>query len=155
MKRNLFKYIRLYILSIIFFTPSFAWSSDLNEIAIQESMKVLDSFMSTFNSRDMKTWSKTLNYPHVRLAGGKVTVWSTQEEYAAEDIFERLASTGWNYSAWLSREVILVSEDKVHISTVFQRYDKDNKPMKKYQSLYIVTRQNGEWGVQARSSLAP
>ena len=155
MKKNLFKYIRLYILSIIFFTPSFAWSSDLNEIAIQESMKVLDSFMSTFNSRDMKTWSKTLNYPHVRLAGGKVTVWSTQEEYAAEDIFERLASTGWNYSAWLSREVILVSEDKVHISTVFQRYDKDHNPMKKYQSLYIVTKQNGEWGVQARSSLAP
>ena len=155
MKRNLFKYIRLYILSIIFFTPSFTWSSDLNEIAIQESMKVLDSFMSTFNSRDMKTWSKTLNYPHVRLAGGKVTVWSTQEEYAAEDIFERLASTGWNYSEWLSREVILVSEDKVHISTVFQRYDKDHNPMKKYQSLYIVTKQNGEWGVQARSSLAP
>lgn len=155
MKRNLFKYIRLYIFSIIFFTPSFSWSSDLNEIAIQESMKVLDSFMSTFNSRDMKTWSKTLNYPHVRLAGGKVTVWSTQEEYAAEDIFERLASTGWNYSAWLSREVILVSEDKVHISTVFQRYDKDHNPMKKYQSLYIVTKQNGEWGVQARSSLAP
>ena len=155
MKRNLFKYIRLYIFSIIFFTPSFTWSSDLNEIAIQESMKVLDSFMSTFNSRDMKTWSKTLNYPHVRLAGGKVTVWSTQEEYAAEDIFERLASTGWNYSAWLSREVILVSEDKVHISTVFQRYDKDHNPMKKYQSLYIVTKQNGEWGVQARSSLAP
>ena len=155
MKKNLFKYIRLYILSIIFFTPSFTWSSDLNEIAIQESMKVLDSFMSTFNSRDMKTWSKTLNYPHVRLAGGKVTVWSTQEEYAAEDIFERLASTGWNYSAWLSREVILVSEDKVHISTVFQRYDKDHNPMKKYQSLYIVTKQNGEWGVQARSSLAP
>ena len=155
MKRNLFKYIRLYILSIIFFTPSFAWSSDLNEIAIQESMKVLDSFMSTFNNRDMKTWSKTLNYPHVRLAGGKVTVWSTQEEYAAEDIFERLAPTGWNYSAWLSREVILVSEDKVHISTVFQRYDKDHNPMKKYQSLYIVTKQNGVWGVQARSSLAP
>ena len=155
MKRNLFKYIRLYIFSIIFFTPSFSWSSDLNEIAIQESMKVLDSFMSTFNSRDMKTWSKTLNYPHVRLAGGKVTVWSTQEEYAAEDIFERLASTGWNYSEWLSREVILVSEDKVHISTVFQRYDKDHNPMKKYQSLYIVTKQNGEWGVQARSSLAP
>ena len=155
MKRNLLKYIRLYILSIIFFTPSFTWSSDLNEIAIQESMKVLDSFMSTFNSRDMKTWSKTLNYPHVRLAGGKVTVWSTQEEYAAEDIFERLASTGWNYSEWLSREVILVSEDKVHISTVFQRYDKDHNPMKKYQSLYIVTKQNGEWGVQARSSLAP
>lgn len=155
MKRNLFKYIRLYILSIIFFTPSFTWSSDLNEIAIQESMKVLDSFMTTFNSRDMKTWSKTLNYPHVRLAGGKVTVWSTQEEYAAEDIFERLASTGWNYSGWLSREVILVSEDKVHISTVFQRYDKDHNPMKKYQSLYIVTKQNGRWGVQARSSLAP
>lgn len=132
-----------------------SWSEQNNKLAIENAMQVLDSFMTSFNARNMEEWSETLNYPHVRFAGGKVTVWDTKEEYSAIDIFERLASTGWHHSAWLSRKVILVSENKVHISTIFQRYDENNNPLKQYQSLYIVTNKDGHWGVQARSSLAP
>ena len=132
-----------------------SWSEQNNKLAIENAMQVLDSFMTSFNARNMEEWSETLNYPHVRFAGSKVTVWDTNEEYSAIDIFERLASTGWHHSAWLSRKVILVSENKVHISTIFQRYDENNNPLKKYQSLYIVTNKDGHWGVQARSSLAP
>lgn len=132
-----------------------AWSEQDNKNAIDEAMLVLDSFMHNFNLRDMKTWSETLNYPHVRFAGSEVTVWDTKEEYSAIDIFDGLASTGWHHSAWLSRKVTLASENKVHISTIFQRYDENNNPLKQYQSLYIVTNKDGHWGVQARSSLAP
>ena len=133
-----------------------AWAEDTEESdSINKAMQVLDSFMYSFNTRDMNSWSETLNYPHVRIAGGKVTVWDTKEEYSATNVFNRLTATGWDHSAWVSRDVVLVSKNKVHISTVFQRYDKDNNPMKKYQSLYIVTNDEGHWGVQARSSLAP
>ena len=132
-----------------------SWSEQNDKLAIENAMQVLDSFMTSFNARNMEEWSETLNYPHVRFAGSKVTVWDTNEEYSAIDIFERLASTGWHHSAWLSRKVILVSENKVHISTIFQRYDENNNPLKQYQSLYIVTNKDGHWGVQARSSLAP
>lgn len=133
-----------------------AWADDTEESdSINKAMQVLDSFMYSFNTRDMNSWSETLNYPHVRIAGGKVTVWDTKEEYSATNVFNRLTATGWDHSAWLSKDVVLVSKNKVHISTVFQRYDKDNNPMKKYQSLYVVTNDEGHWGVQARSSLAP
>ena len=132
-----------------------SWSEQNDKLAIENAMQVLDSFMTSFNARNMEEWSETLNYPHVRFAGSEVTVWDTKEEYSAIDIFERLASTGWHHSAWLSRKVILVSENKVHISTIFQRYDENNNPLKQYQSLYIVTNKDGHWGVQARSSLAP
>jgi len=132
-----------------------SWSEQNNKLAIENAMQVLDSFMTSFNARNMEEWSETLNYPHVRFAGSEVTLWDTEEEYSAIDIFERLASTGWHHSAWLSRKVILVSENKVHISTIFQRYDENNNPLKQYQSLYIVTNKDGHWGVQARSSLAP
>ena len=138
----------------IFFSLD-SWSEQNSKLAIENAMRVLDSFMTHFNARDMEQWSETLNYPHVRFAGSEVTVWDTKEEYSSVDIFDRLRSTGWHHSAWLSRKVILVSEDKVHISTVFQRYDKSNNPLKQYQSLYIVTNKDGRWGVQARSSLAP
>jgi len=133
-----------------------AWADDTEESdSINKAMQVLDTFMYSFNARDMNSWSETLNYPHVRIAGGKVTVWDTKEEYSATNVFNRLTATGWDHSAWLSKDVVLVSKNKVHISTVFQRYDKNNNPMKKYQSLYVVTNDEGHWGVQARSSLAP
>ena len=132
-----------------------SWSEQNNKLAIENAMQVLDSFMTSFNARNMEEWSETLNYPHVRFAGSEVTLWNTKEEYSSIDIFERLSSTGWHHSAWLSRKVILVSKNKVHISTIFQRYDENNNPLKQYQSLYIVTNKDGHWGVQARSSLAP
>ena len=132
-----------------------SWSEQNNKLAIENAMQVLDSFMTSFNARNMEEWSETLNYPHVRFAGSEVTLWNTKEEYSSSDIFERLSSTGWHQSAWLSRKVILVSKNKVHISTIFERYDENNNPLKQYQSLYIVTNKDGHWGVQARSSLAP
>jgi|TARA_B110000444_G_scaffold61961_1_gene57972 Fe-S cluster biosynthesis and repair protein YggX len=145
---------KIFLVMAIFFSLD-SWSEQNSKLAIENAMRVLDSFMTHFNARDMEQWSETLNYPHVRFAGSEVTVWDTKEEYSSVDIFDRLTSTGWHHSAWLSRKVILVSEDKVHISTVFQRYDENNNPLKQYQSLYIVTNKDGHWGVQARSSLAP
>lgn len=146
---------KLILLITVFLAVSVLGLEKEKSTSIDQAMQVLDSFMYSFNARDMGRWSDTLNYPHVRLAGGKVTVWQTKEIYSAASIFPGLVSTGWDHSAWVSREVVLVSEKKVHISTVFQRFDKENNPMGKYQSLYIVTNDAGHWGVQARSSLAP
>ncbi len=125
------------------------------ESAIDGAMQALDEFMLTFNSRDPEAWAATLNYPHVRFASGSVTVWNSAEELAQGGTFERLPRTGWDHSHWLSRDVALVSPGKVHVNTVFQRFNSDNEPIGTYQSLYIVTLVDGHWGTQARSSLAP
>ena len=56
------------------------WSAEKDQPeSVDQAMQVLDSFMLTFNSRDMEEWSETLNYPHVRLAGGGVKVWANKE----------------------------------------------------------------------------
>ena len=70
-------------------------------------------------------------------------------------MFESLEEAGWHHSKWVSRDFDLVSEEKVHVSVVFQRYDKENNPHSKFEALYVVTKINSTWGVQARSSLAP
>lgn len=130
--------------------------ADENARAIAGAMAALDDFMRTFNNRDMQTWAATLHYPHVRFASGTVTVWQNAEEFAQQSTFNNLAAIGWDHSHWLSREPVLVSSGKVHINTVFQRFDSNNEPIGTYESLYIVTRdEHGHWGTQARSSLAP
>jgi hypothetical protein len=118
-------------------------------------MGAMDAFMLAFNARDPQAWAASLNYPHVRFASGTVTVWETAAEFAETRAFETLPSTGWDHSHWLTRDVTLASAGKVHIATVFQRYNSDNEIIGTYQSLYIVTEVDGHWGTQARSSLAP
>lgn len=132
-----------------------AQDHDGNTRAIDNAMSALDEFMEAFNSRDMKAWAATLNYPHVRFASEAVTVWMNAEEFERGATFDRLPRTGWDHSSWLARDVSLVSPGKVHVNTVFQRFNDKNEPIGTYESLYIVTLVDGHWGTQARSSLAP
>ncbi len=128
------------------------WADEAYE---DEALGVLDEFMRSFNARDMTAWAETLHFPHVRFASGQVAVYESAEVFAARNVFAQLAATGWDHSHWLRREVVLSSPEKVHFATTFQRFNVDNEPIGTYESLYIVTRIDGEWGIQARSSLAP
>ena len=132
-----------------------AQTSVEEEEAIAGAMGAMDEFMLGFNARDPEAWAASLNYPHVRFASGSVTVWDSAEEFAQTLAFESLPSTGWDHSHWLTRDIVLVSSEKVHIATVFQRFNSDNEVLFTYESLYIVTKVDGHWGTQARSSLAP
>ena len=125
------------------------------EEAVAGAMEAMDAFMLGFNSRDPQAWAASLNYPHVRFASGTVTVWDSAEEFSQTLAFESLPASGWDHSHWLTRDVVLVSSAKVHIATVFQRFNSDNEVLFTYESLYIVTKVDGHWGTQARSSLAP
>ncbi len=132
-----------------------AQENDDIEQAIAGAMGAMDEFMLGFNARDMERWAASLNYPHVRFASGTVTVWETEEEFAAGRTFQNLPASGWDHSHWLTRDVTLAAPGKVHIATVLQRFNSDNEIIGTYESLYIVTKVDGHWGTQARSSLAP
>lgn len=142
------------LLSLASLSAAAQYSAEEEE-AIAGAMGAMDAFMLGFNARDPEAWAASLNYPHVRFASGGVTVWESAEEFSQTRAFENLARTGWDHSHWLSRDVVLVSAEKVHIATVFQRFNSANEVLFTYESLYIVTKVEGHWGTQARSSLAP
>lgn len=89
----------------------------------------------------------------MRFASGAVTV--IEPGFHKPEMFGRGALSEWNHSAWLRREVIHAGPDKVHIDTRFARYRKDGSLIAAFDSIYIVTRVNGRWGIQGRSSFAP
>ncbi len=122
--------------------------------ALITGCKVLDDFMTGFNSRDSLKWAQTLNYPHVRVAGSEVIVWNTPEDYAKANDLQQFAKTGWNHSQWDWRRLVQSSDDKLHFLVQFSRYNDAGKPVAAYESLYILTKKNNHWGVQARSSFA-
>lgn len=52
------------------------------------------------------------------------------------------------------RKIIHCGPDKVHVAVRVTRYKKDGTPIQTFDSLYVVTNQNGKWGIQMRSSYA-
>ncbi len=123
--------------------------------AERNARKAMDQFMDAFNSRDVKAWAATLNYPHVRFASNTVAVYNNGEDFvrANADYPRRLAP--WHHSRWESMKVIQSGPDKVHFAVEFIRYDASGKEIGRFPSLYIVTVANGHWGIQGRSSFAP
>ena len=117
-------------------------------------MQCLDDFMTTWNARDLAAHAATFNYPSVRIASGKIRMIDTAASHHPQ-MFERMVASGWHHSAWLRRNIIHSSDDKVHFDTRFGRYRDDDSVIGEYDSIYIVSKQDGHWGVQARSSFAP
>jgi hypothetical protein len=124
-----------------------------------EALRVLDEFMANFNNRDHAAMAALFHFPHVRIAHGEVFIWNSAEEFLAArtpaDQERFVRATGWHRTEWDSREVIQVGERKVHIAVRFTRYREDGSVIGAYNSLYIVTKRNGRWGIQARSSYVP
>lgn len=119
----------------------------------KEVLKVLDDYMNTFNAKDAKAWQNTYHFPHFRLASGTMSV---LEKYGDLDatVFDKLKKAGWDHSKWDHRNVVQGSSTKVHVDTRFSRYRIDGSLIGTYESLYVLTLENGKWGVKLRSSYA-
>ena len=120
---------------------------------LKSALTALDDYMAGLNRGDEAAANEACNFPHVRLAGGKVTVWQKPGDYKLAD-FRARAGDGWARSQWDERTPIHVGADKVHLKVEFSRWRADESLIGRFQTIYIVTRQDGHWGIQARSSFA-
>jgi hypothetical protein len=120
----------------------------------------MDGFMEAFNREDLQALRETwFHYPHVRFHSGKVAIFQTAEEHRNNLVWQQRdaasgQSAGWARTAWDYVEPVDAGAGKVHFRVQFTRYRADGSAIGSYKSLYIVTFQDGRWGIQGRSSWA-
>jgi hypothetical protein len=135
-------------------------TSKTPDAAMRESIQalcntVLDEFMQALNAHDAAGMDACMHFPHTRFAGNAVKVYQAAGDNPM-DLFARLqAEDGWSYSRWESREVIQHNATKAHVALSYTRFRADGSVIGVYESLYILTRVDGRWGIQARSSFGP
>jgi hypothetical protein len=129
-------------------------SHDIDPEEKKEVLLVLDNYLSAFNAKNLTAWEATYQFPHYRLASGKMSVLDHAGILDSAKVFGPLVQSGWNYSKWNHRNIIQASDDKVHVDTQFSRYKADGTLIGTYESLYVLTKENGKWGVKLRSSFA-
>ncbi len=133
-----------------------AYAEDAETAAVAEARAVMDEFLKTFNARDEEAWADTLLFPHVRIASGTVMVHPDKAAFvAARDLDEFARTNNWNHSEWDSVELIQAGPDKVHFKVVFSRFNPAGERYVTFDSLYILQKVDGRWGIRARSSFAP
>ena len=120
--------------------------------AVDKAIAVLDRFMAALNAGDETALLATLNFPHYRLAGGRMRVWDQPGAYLGD--FLAQAGADWHHSGWDFRKVIAAGAAKVHLDVQFTRYRADYSAIGSFRSLWIVAEDTGRWAVAVRSSFA-
>ena len=118
---------------------------------------VMLEYLRSFNAKDVERWSKTMLFPHIRIASGGIILYPTASDLESKiDLHQFAKDNNWSRSEWKTLDVIQASPDKVHVKVEFTRFDKTGEPYVSYNSLYVLQREkNGDWGIRARSSFAP
>ena len=111
-------------------------------------------FIEAFNLQDHKRLAGSLNYPHARLANGKIVMVDSAEQFESlsEKGESRLQTEGWHHTEVSSLEVIHSTSDKEHISLRVARCDQQGVAYNSFNTLWVATLIGGHWGIQFRSS---
>ena len=127
---------------------------------VEEHAKAaVDAFQDAFNAQDHERLAAALNYPHVRLWSGVFTQIETPEEFAEISQTRAIATRGGGLAShhdglsgrWCRRD----PPDKAHCALINHRISPRRRLRSvyhKFDTLWIITKQDGHWGVKFRSS---
>jgi hypothetical protein len=149
------KLFAAFLLTVLVVQPLAVEAEEFDQARVeQQAMQVLDEFMASFNGRDPVALADTYHFPHYRLARGAMSIWDTKDAAVQSHIttYQTLPDSGWHRSEWLQRRVDAISASKVHVTTRFIRLREDGSEIGTYNSLYILIRKDGVWGIKMRSS---
>ena len=128
----------------------------INDEFEENAVKAAISFMDNFNNQDNIGCSNACNFPHTRIGKGGRLIITEKPPIQNEEFFEGFTNVyGWNHSCWDYRQVIQSDLNKVHLQVQFSRYRVDGSKIGVFPSLWVITNQDGHWGIKMRSSFAP
>lgn len=118
----------------------------------ERAVKTANAWMKTYNNRDLAGCDNAVNFPLIRL-GMKGLIIFKKPPLLPPKFFERFSNaTGWNHTCWEYRHVIHSCETKVHLSLEHTRYRADGGVIDTCPAIWVITNQNGHWGIKIRSS---
>ncbi len=118
------------------------------------------AFLETFNARDALGWAGVNSWPHARVSAAApdislhwrppTRVFADADEYLSAPLWADLEATGWARSESSPPRTVQSSEVKAHIAGGWTRYDADGQAMASNRIVYVATRTDDGWGLQAQ-----
>lgn len=115
--------------------------------------EAVERYFEELNTLDPQALAATLHFPHVRLGASGLEFWRDEEEF--------LSGTGpgrqrtWRLTALESIEPLQVGATGANFAIRFARVNSSGEALSTYDAVFLVTRRDSKWAVQARSTFAP
>ena len=120
------------------------------------AVAVINRYLEAFNARDEEAMVATFQFPHVRVGGGGVRVSNSAAEYMDSFDFDAFAERlGWVRSEWDTVEAVQVGARGVNLAISGTRYGPGGSKIHSFDGLYLITEQDGRWGIRAGSGMSP
>ncbi len=117
-----------------------------------EAARLIERYFKAINAQDSEAVRAALHFPHFRVGASGAVAWFPDK---SADFFAnftgRVGGDGWRYSVLDGVEALDTFPDKAHVRVLFRRFRADDSLIGAYRSLYVVTRQDGRWGIQGGS----
>lgn len=120
---------------------------------LAEAQVALEEYFRAWNAEDNEALSTISNFPRLSLGrNGQVVVREGPADIETDfDLLKQ--AEGWDHSTLDLVEGLQVSPDTVHFKVVFSRRHADGVAYRTVPALFIMTNQNGHWGLQLQSVL--
>ena len=114
--------------------------------------EVIDAYFPLFSARDAKGLLRVVNFPHIRVTGTGTVIIPSANDWSGDPT---PLESDYHHTELESLTFIQSDAVKVHAMVVFSRYRGDGTKYVSYPTLWIVTKVEGRWGIQVRSTFAP
>lgn len=120
---------------------------------LADARAALEEYFRAWNAEDNEALAAVSNFPRLSIGrNGQVVVREGPDAIATDfDLLRQVE--GWDHSTIDLAEAIQVSSDTVHFKVVFSRRRSDGAAYRTVPALFILTRQDGDWGLQLQSML--
>lgn len=131
-------------------------SEDDREATASAAIAAVERYLAAFNSRDEEAMVAALHFPHVRVGVGRASVRESAAEYMEGFDFDAFAERlGWERSEADSMEAVQVGARGVNVAVRITRYGEGDARIHTFDTIYLVTEEDGKWAIRAGASIAP
>lgn len=114
-----------------------------------EAKLALERFLQAWNTANNSAIQKEVNYPHVTHAPFGLVIANEEANFVTD--FQELKKQGWSSSRFDRITRGQSSEEKVNFAVEYSRLNARGEVYSRGYVFYVVTRQNGHWGMQYRA----
>lgn len=120
---------------------------------LADARAALEEYFRAWNAEDNEALVAISNFPRLSLGRNGQVVVRTEPAEIETDFAMLRQIEGWDHSTLDLVEALQVSPDTAHFKVVFSRRHADGAAYRTVPGLFVITKQNGEWGLQLQSIL--
>jgi len=120
----------------------------------EKARKTIEGYIEAFNAQDLPAMIDKLNFPFSWIINNRVRPVQKASDFVSptEDLIKR---EGWHHTVLDLAEPVQVWDTKAHFKVAYSRFKADGTKYLTHEALWIVTSDNGHWGIQCMSLYIP